>query len=90
MEQEIRAMFAWTLEGEETAKQFGNQYSEAGIEVVFYGEAKEDELISLGKKENMTHVLYFLDPKRLLLVSLADEMGGFTVEVLVEELVIPG
>lgn len=34
----------------------------------------------------MTHVLYFLDHEKVILVSLTDEMGGFTVEVKLEDL----
>ncbi|WMI80807.1 hypothetical protein [Anaerotignum sp. MB30-C6] len=89
MEQKVKAMFAWALEGEKTARLFGERYKKAGIEVTFHGEAVQDELILLGQKGDMTHVLYFLDHEKLLLVSLADEMGGFTVEVLVEELILP-
>ncbi|KAF5070286.1 hypothetical protein DSECCO2_224230 [anaerobic digester metagenome] len=89
MTQRIKALFAWTAQGEESAKLIGDRYSEAGLAVTFHGEAEKDELICLGEKQNMTHVLYFLDHEKLLLVSLADEMGGFTVEVLVKDLILP-
>lgn len=88
MEQKVKALFAWTMAGEKTAKHFGEKYKAAGMEVTFHGEAKEDELILLGKNRHMTHVLYFLDHEKLLLVSLVDEMGGFTVEVMVQDLIL--
>ncbi|WP_313528146.1 hypothetical protein [Anaerotignum sp.] len=89
MEQKVKALFAWTAVGEKTAKLYGEKYKAAGIEVNFHGEADEEELIVLGKNRDMTHILYFLDHEKLLLVSLADEMGGFTVEIMVEDLVVP-
>lgn len=89
MEQKVKALFTWANEGEKTARLFGEKYKAAGIDVTFHGEAVKDELILLGKKGNMTHVLYFIDGEKLLLVSLVDEMGGFTVEVLVKDLIIP-
>ncbi|AMJ39942.1 hypothetical protein [Anaerotignum propionicum] len=89
MTQRIKALFAWTAQGEESAKLIGVRYLEAGLAVTFHGEAQKDELIFLGEKKDMTHVLYFIDHERLLLISLADEMGGFTVEVLVEDLILP-
>ncbi|HBF65175.1 MAG TPA: hypothetical protein DDW34_04810 [Clostridium sp.] len=89
MTQRIKALFAWTAQGEESAKLIGGRYLEAGLAVTFHGEAQKDELIFLGEKKDMTHVLYFIDHERLLLISLADEMGGFTVEVLVEDLILP-
>ena len=46
-------------------------------------------MISLGETNRMTHVLHFVDGESLKLVSLADEMGGFTVEVGVRDLIVP-
>lgn len=89
MTQKVKALFAWTAKGEESARLIGRRYLEAGLAVTFYGEAEKDELIFLGEEQEMTHVLYFLDHEKLLLISLADEMGGFTVEILVEDLILP-
>ena len=89
MEEKIKALFAWSPLGANTARGIGEKYAAAGVAVVLHGEACKEELISLGESKNMTHVLYFLDEERLLLVSLADEMGGFTVEILVEDLILP-
>lgn len=92
MEQKIKALFAWqgqAREAEATANKIAQIYAAAGVETILLGEALEAELISLGQKQEATHVLYFLDEKKLLLVSLVDEMGGFTVEVFVTDLVMP-
>lgn len=89
MGQKVKALFAWTKNGENTARLFGEKYKTAGVEVALYGEATKEELIFLGETRSATHVLYFLDHERVLLVSLADEMGGFHVEITVGDLVLP-
>lgn len=89
MEQKTKALFTWTEAGYETAVRIAGLYRQTGMEVFLYGTAREEDLISLGKTENMTHVLHFLDEVHLKLVSVADEMGGFTVDVLVSDLVLP-
>jgi len=89
MEEKIKALIAWSPEGENMARLVGEKYAAAGVTIVPHGKAEREELISLGACKNMTHVLYFLDCEKLLLVSLADEMGGFTVEILVEDLILP-
>ena len=89
MTQKVKALFAWTAKGEEAARRIGNRYMAAGLEVTLHGEAPREELISLAEKKEMTHGLYFLDHEKLLLISLTDEMGGFSVEVLVEDLILP-
>ena len=48
--------------------------------------AEPEGLAESAAARKMTHVLYFLDEERLTLISLADEMGGFTAEVFVSEL----
>ena len=40
-------------------------------------------------QKNMTHVLYFINSRDMKVISLADEMGGFTVDIAVEELILP-
>lgn len=89
MEQKVKALFAWTENGEKTAKQIGDQYGKAGMEIIFHGQAAKEELVLLGEERGMTHVLYFLDQVKVILVSLTDEMGGFTVEVMLEDLLLP-
>lgn len=89
MEKGVKALIGWTETGEGSAKLYGEKYKAAGVEIFLCGQRPKEELILLGEQENMTHVLYFLDHERLLLVSLADEMGGFTVEIKVEDLIKP-
>ncbi|WP_304507359.1 hypothetical protein [Anaerotignum sp.] len=89
MEKKVKALVGWTVMGEKAAKLVGEKYKTAGVEISFCGKKTKDELILFGEQGNMTHVLYFLDHEKLLLVSLADEMGGFTVEVNVNDLIMP-
>ena len=37
----------------------------------------------------MSHVLYFIDSVNLKVISIADEMGGYTAEVTIDELIMP-
>ncbi len=37
----------------------------------------------------MTHVLHFVDEESIRLVSIADEMGGFTVDISINDLILP-
>ena len=55
----------------------------------FYGIAEEAELVSLGEINKMTHVLHFVDEESIRLVSIADEMGGFTVDISINDLILP-
>lgn len=91
MEQKpVRALFAWTERGHAAAVRIAGLYREAGMEIFLYGFSDGSGLAELGEERGMSHVLYFLDEERLVLSSLADEMGGFTAEFLVSELLLPG
>ena len=89
MEQKTKALFAWTEAGYETAMRIADIYRSSGMQVFLYGTAEEKELVELGEMNKMTHVLYFQDAEHLKLVSIADEMGGFTADVLVSDLILP-
>lgn len=90
MEQQTpKALFTWAAAGAAAAAEVAETYRRAGMAVSLYGEAAEEGLAALGAENGMTHVLHFLDAERLLLVSLADEMGGFTVEVRRSDLLLP-
>ena len=89
MEQKTKALFTWTEAGYATAMRIADAYRRGGIQVFLYGTAEESELVELGEMNKMTHVLYFQDAEHLKLVSIADEMGGFTVDVLVSDLILP-
>ena len=49
----------------------------------------ESDLVSLGEINKMTHVLHFVDEESIRLVSIADEMGGFTVDISINDLILP-
>ena len=90
MEQKVRAVFAWTEAGYETAVRVADLYRKAGMEIFLYGLSEGGEaLVSLGEEAKASHVLYFMDAERISMVSLTDEMGGFTVEVRVSDLILP-
>ena len=64
--------------------------TEAGYDAAFfYGIAEEADLVSLGEINKMTHVLHFVDEESIRLVSIADEMGGFTVDISINDLILP-
>lgn len=90
MEQKrVRALFAWTEQGRDTAVRIAGLYRRAGMEIFLYGIADAQDAARMGEENGMTHVLFFYDAERLRLVSLADEMGGFTAELFVGELQLP-
>ena len=59
------------------------------MQAFFYGIAEEADLVSLGEINKMTHVLHFVDEESIRLVSIADEMGGFTVDISINDLILP-
>lgn len=86
---ETKALFTCTEAGYDTALRIMERYRQSGMQAFFYGIAAEEDLISLGESNYMTHVLHFLDAEKLKLVSIADEMGGFTAEITVDDLILP-
>ena len=88
-EQKVKALFTWTAAGAEAAMEIAGVYRQAGMQVFLYGEAAEADLIALGEADGMTHVLHFVDAENIRLVSLTDEMGGFTVDIQKKDLVLP-
>lgn len=91
MEQkQVKALFAWAEPGHDAAVRIAGLYRRAGMEIFLYGPAEPEGLAELGAAHSMTHVLYFLDGEQLKLVSLADEMGGFTADILISDLILPG
>ena len=88
-EQRAKALFTCTEAGWDTALRIMEAYRSSGMHAIFYGKAAEDALIALGKESGMTHVLHFLDEENIRMVSIADEMGGFTVDITVKDLILP-
>lgn len=88
-QQQTKALFTCTEAGYEAAIRIMEQYRRSGMQAFFYGIAAEEDLISLGEQNGMTHVLHFLDAENLKLVSIQDEMGGFTVDITTKDLLLP-
>ncbi len=86
-----KTLVAYTEAGKATACQIANEYRKDGmyVENSLLGEDLEENM-AYAKEKNMSHVLYFMDSVQVKVISLADEVGGFTVEVTVDELIRPG
>ena len=80
MEQKVKAVFAAHPDGQETA---------AGMEVLESQLEGLAENQALAEEKGMSHLLYFHDAEHITMVSLMDEMGGFTVDILVSDLQLP-
>lgn len=85
-----KTLFAFSEAGRAAAMDMASKYRKNGmyIENSLLG-ASLEENIAYATKKQMSHVLYFMDDINLKLVSLLDEMGGFTVDVTVDELILP-
>ena len=87
-EQKTKALFTCTEAGYEMAIAISEAYKLSGMLAYFYGIADEKDLVELGEMNGMTHVLHFVDAENIKLVSISDEMGGFTVDVTVNDLLL--
>ena len=87
-EQTTKALFTCTEAGYEMAIVITEAYKASGMLAYFYGIADEKDLIELGQTNGMTHVLHFVDEENIKLVSISDEMGGYTVDVKVSDLLL--
>lgn len=63
-------------------------YRQSGMAAYFYGVAEEADLVSIGESNGMTHVLHFMDAENIRLVRLSDEMGGFTTDIKISDLLL--
>ena len=88
-EAQTKALFTCTEAGYEAALSIMELYRRGGMQAFFYGIAAEADLISLGETNGMTHILHFVDEENIKLVSIADEMGGFTVDISINDLILP-
>lgn len=88
--QKAKTLVAYTQKGMSTAIEIANTYRRSGmyVENSLLGEDIETNM-AYAKEKEMTHVLYFIDSVSMKVISLADEMGGFTVDIPVSELVLP-
>ena len=84
-EVQTKALFTCTEAGYDAALSIMELYRKNGMQAFFYGIAEEADLVSLGEINKMTHVLHFVDEESIRLVSIADEMGGFTVDISIND-----
>ena len=87
-EQNTKALFTCTEAGYDMAVAIMEAYRMSGMAAYFYGIADEKDLVELGEMNGMTHVLHFVDDEKIKLVSISDEMGGYTVDVTVNDLLL--
>ena len=87
-EEKTKALFTCTEAGYEMAVVICEAYKASGMAAYFYGLSDEKDLVELGEMNGMTHVLHFVDDENIKLVSISDEMGGFTVDVKVSDLLL--
>ncbi len=89
--QTAKTLVAYKEEGRCTAFEIANEYRRGGmcVETSLLGDdiAKNMEY---AQSKGMTHILYFMDSINMKVISLSDEMGGFTVDITVDELIRPG
>ena len=83
-------MIAFADAGRAKAIEIANIYRRSGMymEMSLLGEDIQKNM-QYAHAKNMTHVLYFINSRDMKVISLADEMGGFTVDIAVEELILP-
>ncbi len=82
----VKVLITGQKAGEIAAKEFAEIYAEI-FDVEYDGDFPEfDAAFDRASVGGMTHMLYFQDEINLLLVSLADELGGYTAKITVDDL----
>ncbi len=86
MDSRVKAFITGDAEGLKTAERFYRIYrrkfdAEYSAEVLGFENA-----FKRAENEKMTHLLYFVDGINVILSSFADEMGGYTLEITVDDL----
>ncbi|NDO47617.1 ATP phosphoribosyltransferase regulatory subunit [Clostridium sp. MD294] len=89
-EKKAKTLVAFSEQGRQTAIQIANTYRRSGmyVEMSLLGEDVAKNM-AYAQSKQMSHVLYFVDSDIVKVISLADEIGGFTVEIAVSELILP-
>ena len=85
-ENEVRVMIAYKKEGKKSADRFAEIYKK--LFKVEYADdiMRFEEALKEAERSDMTHMLYFTDDVNLILSSLADELGGYSLEISVDDL----
>lgn len=89
MEQRVKALFGAAAEGMAQAERLAEHYCGAGWQVTLQHGSGLEECRKQAEEGQMTHFLYFHDAERITLVSFADEMGGYSVDIQVSDLILP-
>jgi len=85
-ETKVKVLIAYENEGKKNADIFSEIYNK--IFEVEYSDSFEsfEKAMEYAENSGMSHMLYFLDDINLKLVSLLDDMGGYTLDVTVDDL----
>ena len=81
----VRVMITSSAEGTTAAREFTEIYREM-FDVMFREIMDFEEALREAEAAAMTHMLYFRDNGNLVLTSLADEMGGYSLDITVDDL----
>ena len=89
-EKKAKTLVAFMEEGRQKAIEIANIYRRSGmyVEMSLLGDNIAKNM-AYAQSKQMSHVLYFMDSENMKVISLADEMGGFTAEIAVSELILP-
>lgn len=82
----VRVLIACKDKGIANAERFAGIYNKI-FDVEYNRNLNDfDMAFQYAQKENMSHILFFMDTVNLKLVSLLDDMGGYTAEVTIDDL----
>ncbi len=81
----VKVMITCDKSGKSAADEFTEIYRSV-FEVVRREFSSFEEAMGAASEMKLTHLLYFKDNKNLILVSLADEMGGYSLDITVDDL----
>ncbi len=85
-----KTLIAWNEKGKNSAYTIGEKYRDNGMIVQNSFITNDfDKNFEYAKKNGIAHMLYFVDNDNLKVVSLLDEMGGYTVDAKISDLVLP-
>ena len=84
-ENKVKVLISYNEKAQKTAEKYAEIYKKV-FWVIFDKEANDfDSVYDRAKKEDMTHILHFIDDKNLLLSGLNGEME-YTLEITVDDL----
>ena len=89
-QKKAKTLVAFTEKGRQKAIEIAGLYRKSGmyIEMSLLGEDIAKNM-NYAESKQMSHILYFIDSENMKVISIADEMGGFTVDIAVSELILP-